>query len=226
MIPFEDLYGYDNFGGEDFFSIFTMDFMWSFVISALGVCLIQYVLQAVGLYTVAKRRGVRHAWLSWMPIGNNWLLGCISDQYQYVVKGRNRRKRVTLLVLSLLVSILAVWLIADWIRLVVEIVMRYGDVLLQDPMFLVLKATGLIGLLLAVWGVSVVFQVVKFTALYNLYASCVPADRVVYLLLSLFVNGCIPILVFVSRKWDLGMPSRKAVVSEEEPKSAEEPMEE
>ena len=44
-----------------------------------------YVLQSLGAYTVAKRRGIHHPWLAWLPIGNVWIWGSISDQYQYVV---------------------------------------------------------------------------------------------------------------------------------------------
>ena len=221
MTPMEDFYGYENFGGNDFSAMFAMDFAWSLIWSVFGLLLIQYVLQSVGLYTVAKRRGIRHAWLSWLPIGNNWLLGCISDQYQYVVKGRSKRKRAALLVLSLLVTVLGVWLAAGWIRLIREIAMRYREVLLQAPMDLALDAAGLMGLLLALWCVSIAFLVVKLTALYHLYASCVPGDRVVYLLLSMFVNGCTPILVFACRRWDLGMPPRKTQLSQGEQNPAE-----
>ena len=56
--------------------------------------LVCYVLQSYGLYTIANRRGIRNSWLAWVPVGNMWILGSISDQYQYVAKGKvkNRRK--------------------------------------------------------------------------------------------------------------------------------------
>ena len=221
MIPMEDFYGYENFGGNDFSTIFTMDFTWSLIWSVFGLLLIQYVLQSVGLYTVAKRRGIRHAWLSWLPIGNNWLLGCISDQYQYVVKGRNKRKRVALLVLSLVVTVLGVWLTAGWIQLIMEIAMRYQELLWHRPIELVLEVVGLMGWLLVLWCICVAFLVVKLTALYHLYASCVPEDRAAYLLLSMFLNGCTPVLIFACRRWDLGMPARKTQLPQEAQNSVE-----
>ena len=61
-----------------------------------------YVLTALALYTVATRRGLKYAWLSWVPVANVWLLGSISDQYRYVVKGENKSKRKILLTLSIL----------------------------------------------------------------------------------------------------------------------------
>ena len=69
---------------------------------AMAFSLVAYVLGAVGLYRIAKRRGIHHGWLAWIPIGSNWLLGSISDHYQYVVKQKVTRRRKVLLTLSLI----------------------------------------------------------------------------------------------------------------------------
>ena len=55
---------------------------------ALLVGLALYVLRAVGLYKLAKNRAIRCAWLAWVPVASDWILGSVSDQYQYVVKGK------------------------------------------------------------------------------------------------------------------------------------------
>lgn len=85
-------------------------------IDALGV--LSYVLLALGLYAIAQRRCIRKPWLAWIPVANMWLLGCISDQYQYLVHGQQKSKRKTLLifeiltlVLSMITAILAVVLV-------------------------------------------------------------------------------------------------------------------
>ena len=64
----------------------------AFVSFAFSVA--SYILYSMGLYTIANRRGIHNGWLAWLPVGDAWILGSISDQYQYVVKGkiRNRRK--------------------------------------------------------------------------------------------------------------------------------------
>ena len=46
-----------------------------------------YVLSALGLYTIAKRRGLNHPWLAWIPVASAWIVGSLSDQYRYVVNG-------------------------------------------------------------------------------------------------------------------------------------------
>ena len=80
---------------------------------SLVISLVGYVLLAFGLYTVAKRRGVRNPWLAWIPFGQSWMLGCISDQYRQVAlcETKNRRKvllgtRISMMVISILVLVL------------------------------------------------------------------------------------------------------------------------
>ena len=41
-----------------------------------------YILTAIAIYTVSRRRGLRNPWLAWVPVANVWLLGSLSDQYQ------------------------------------------------------------------------------------------------------------------------------------------------
>lgn len=82
-----------------------------FNLGSMVIGLVAYVLMAVGLYTIAKRRGIRNPWLAWIPVANYWLLGCISDQYQYVAKGQNKSRRKLLLTLSIIVEVLCIVLI-------------------------------------------------------------------------------------------------------------------
>ena len=72
------------------------------------VSIAMYVLTALGLYTMAKRRGINKAWLAWIPVVNCWLIGCISDQYRYVVKGQVKSKRRSLLILTIIQMILGI----------------------------------------------------------------------------------------------------------------------
>ena len=66
------------------------------------VSIAAYVLLALGLYGIAKKRGIHYPWLAWLPVGNAWLLGCISDQYRFVVKGETKNHRKRMLVLSVI----------------------------------------------------------------------------------------------------------------------------
>lgn len=65
-----------------------------------------YVLQAIGLYTIAQRRGIAHAWLAWVPVGSVWILGSIADDYR-VRGGKKSGLRVWLVILAAAVLVLS-----------------------------------------------------------------------------------------------------------------------
>ena len=55
-----------------------------------------YAIIAGALYMIATRRGVEKPWLAWVPVGQLWLLGAISDHYQFVVCRNKSSNRKTL----------------------------------------------------------------------------------------------------------------------------------
>ena len=65
----------------------------------LGI--LSYVLTALALYTIARRRGISNPWLAWLPVADTWLLGSLSDQYRYVARGQEKHKRIWLLALNI-----------------------------------------------------------------------------------------------------------------------------
>lgn len=76
---------------------------------SFGLTVAAYVLTALALYTIAKRRGIKRPWLAWIPVADMWLLGCISDQYRYVTKGQVTNRRKTLLTLNIVWMVLFSW---------------------------------------------------------------------------------------------------------------------
>ena len=87
--------------GAGFAAFYTV---YSLVASFFGIAV--YVLRALGIYSIAKRRGINHPWMSWVPVLDLWVLGCISDQYQYVVKGKVKNKRKWLLGLNIVLAVI------------------------------------------------------------------------------------------------------------------------
>ena len=73
--------------------------VYTLLMGLLGIA--AFVLRSMGVYTLATRRGIKRAWFAWIPVLDQYLLGCISDQYQYVVKGKNKAKRNVLLWLNI-----------------------------------------------------------------------------------------------------------------------------
>lgn len=173
------------------------------LIFAFGV--VSYILQSLGMYTIAKRRGIHNPWLAWLPVGNMWILGSISDQYQYVAKGRVRNRRKALIGLTIAMFLFSMIAgISAFASVFTEAAgMDAGEVLFGASLGVVLITY----LVIAV--ISIVAVVIQYMALYDLYVSCEPSNGVLYLVLSIFVSVAMPFFVFACRKKDLGMPPRK-----------------
>lgn len=176
------------------------------VIYALLICawgIAAYVLRSLGVYTIAKRRGIRHPWMAWVPVVDHWLLGCISDQYQYVVKGKNKSKRKVLLVLDLAMVALYVVLMVCALIVVIGAVTEVSENEIYAP------AMGMLGSVIPMMGIAIALMVFRYMALYDLYTSCSPQNNVLFLVLSILFNVTEPFFIFFNRKKDDGMPPRR-----------------
>lgn len=177
--------------------------------SAFGIA--AYVLRALGMYSIAKRRGINHPWMSWIPVLDLWVLGCISDQFQYVVKGKNKSKRKLLLGLNI-----ALWVVYIVFFVFFGIAMAgivSGAISGVGEAQLIESAMGsLIGMLICcvpMMGLAIAVVVVRYIAMYDLYTSCSPQNNVLFLVLSIFFTVTEPFFLFFLRKKDGGMPPRR-----------------
>ena len=170
-----------------------------------------YVLTALALHTMAKRRGISHAWLSWVPVLNIWVLGSLSDQYRYVAKGQYKSKRKVLVILSVISAVLAFIMVCLGIVIAVEVVedLHYGMLDWDTWEDILGPVLGAAGLALPLLGVNIAVLVIRYMALYDVYNSCDGQYSVLFLLLSIFFNITEPFFLFFSRNKDLGMPPRR-----------------
>ena len=168
-----------------------------------------YVVQSLGYYTIAKRRGIRNGWLAWLPIGNLWIAGSISDQYQYVTKGKVKNRRKTLLGLSIALLVLYIGMI---IVLVIGILI--SESLGSDAGAALAVLLTLLSCF-AVIGIAIATLVFQYICLYDLYKSCNPDDAGLFLVLSILFSLAMPFFIFACRKKDLGMPPRRQPAPEQ-----------
>ncbi len=159
------------------------------IVSIFG--LVSYLLTSLGLYTVAKRRQIRHAWFAWIPLLSIWLLGSISDQYQYVAQKKNTNRRTTLFLL--MAAMLAM-----------SFLIGFAEAFADSAAF------GIVSLLatLSYVGVSIAFVIISFMVLYDLYRSCKPQNATLFLVLSILFSVTEPFFIFFLRKSDDGMAPR------------------
>ena len=166
-----------------------------------------YVLTAIAIYTISVRRGLSKPWLAWIPVINCWLLGSLSDQYQYIVKGKNTSRRKWLLALNLVIAglTLAVGILAA---------IAVAGAIFTGPGFEMGKAVvgpviGILGLVLPLAAAAMGIAVIRYMALYDVYRSLDPSNAVLFLVLSILFSPTEPFFLFFNREKDLGMPPRK-----------------
>lgn len=179
--------------------------------------LLLYVLYALALYTLANSRGLKSAWLSWVPVANIWVLGSLSDQYSYLVQRRSRSRRVLLVVLRI-VTVLS-WGLA--LGVVITALFRAFSMRPYDVEFIIgycISRSGplLAGLLVCTLILELWYAVVYFIALHHIYRSCDPENAVLLLILSILIPVVKPIILFLNRNKEAGMPPRKQPVQPED----------
>lgn len=193
---YDYIYGMDDEMGAVIGTVYIIYYLFS-----IGLGIACYVLGSLGLYTIAKRRGISKPWLAWIPVVSVWIVGSISDQYRYVSKGQIKNKRKVLLGME--IGIIALT-IAMFVGMVYAAVAMDGAAA-ESGVALVLV---LLLAVLVLVVVSLVFMVFYYMAMYDLYTSVNPPYNVVFLVLSIIFNVTEPFFVFFNRKKDLGMPPR------------------
>lgn len=191
-----------------------------------------YVLTAVALYTMAKRRGILRPWLAWIPVANIYLFGCISDQYRSLALGQTKSRRKVLLGMEIPVRLLSfgvIWLafsmLSNMMSMGLDVFLDPDsmavmdeELLMEMAMSVMGQAAGILLLGLAFLVVGIIYTVFYYIALSDIFKSCDPANATVYLVLSIAVGiganllfslptYVLPaVFLMVCRKKDYGMP--------------------
>ena len=173
------------------------------------------VFAALAIYTIAQRRQIKHAWMAWVPVLNVWILGSISDQYRYVAKGEVRNKRKALITVRILQILFSSAVIVKVIVMVVQAATGTFDYATDAE--IIRQVLSMLAFTLPVMILGIVALVLDAIALYDLYSSCDPDNKVLYLVLSVIpaINGITrPLFLFLCRDKDGGMPPRRDTVEE------------
>ena len=196
--------------GVDSAAVGALSMILGFILVGLAIGsiigLVLYIFKAVGLYSMAKRRNIGGAWLAWIPVGQYWVAGSLSDQYKKTVKGKSSANRIITLVLALAGWIVSVFagsaVISSLIQMLTAIVnedmqeLSYAAAMLSG-------GSGLLGLLNS--GLSIALFVFWQISLYDIYASSCPKHSVLFLVLGIFFEVTVPFFLFCNRKKDEGM---------------------
>ena len=202
---YDYMYGMDDEMGAVFGVVYLI-----YYLIAIGFGIAGYVLSSLGLYTIAKRRGIPNPWLAWIPVVSMWIVGSISDQYRYVTKGQIKNKRKILLILEGVAVVLCIVLVVAMLVAVIgvaEVSMTAATEaeIMSSAMGIVLWA--MLGALV-IGGVGLAGTIIYYMAMYDVYTSVNPSYNVAFLVLSIIFHVTEPFFIFFNRKKDLGMPPR------------------
>lgn len=188
-----------------------------FVMMAAGIAM--YVLHSLGMYTIAKRRGISNPFLAWIPVAQLWILGSIADQYDEAEKGVKKKSRVLLLVLEIaMYACLAFFYVIAFIFMIIIIMAGVAEGTYEysygyDNIAVLMAVFGIAFVLFfgAIMVLAIVLSVFMYIAYYKLFKSCRPDSAVLFLVLSIIIPFCLQICVFICRKDDRGMPVKEEV---------------
>jgi len=200
--PFDDAVHTYTAGADSGVIILFLLIYGVFVFAMLVFSVASYVLSSLGMYTIAKRRGIRNPWLSWIPYGNMWVLGSVADQYQYVTGGKIKNRRKILLVTTIALSVLMIPMV---IFALLSGLGSYWTVALLVLAYVVFIVVAIVG---------AVFQ---YIAYYDLFRSCKPQNATLFLVLGIVCQVTLPFFLFACRNQDEGMPPRKDQMPEPSP---------
>ena len=172
----------------------------------LVISVITYVFQAVGFYSVAKRRGISGAWLAWFPVAQYWVAGSIADNYQSNINRKNTNFRLILLLLAISGSVIdavvsgnAVNNLLDTFRAIAEM----DSSAIYQASAETAAVGGIMGLLNS--ALEIALMVFWHISLYNFYCSCCPNYKAAFVILGILFPITVPFFLFCNRKKDEGM---------------------
>ena len=207
---------------ESFWQMLNVSESISFLPSMFSVAL--YVLSALGLYTIAKRRAIANPWLAWLPYGNMWILGSIADQYQSAVHHKKTGRRKVLLALEIATTVAGVILVISFVGALLEMIIQWESTPAvmaaseesADMLMWIIKLVGkTLGMLALVSVPAIVKMVFSYMCCYDLYRSCNPENATLFLVLSIIFNFLEGIFLFICKDKDEGMPSAQILPEEE-----------
>lgn len=161
----------------------------------LGASLILYLLKAYGIYKIAKRLDIESPWIAFIPVVNVFTLGRIAE-----TKFEGKKKLPygwILLGLQLAESLISYVSVFRFVKAVIYVIGRLSEAFTHEDALRYLFAS--IGTSALVSLITLVFTVLYFIALYNVYRLLAPDNAPLLLALSIIIKVSEPIVIFSLR---------------------------
>ena len=182
-------------------SFFLAIFIGTFTISLL-IGLALYLLESIGVYKMAKSAEIKNPWLSFVPVGRNWVFGTLAEKYKKKNGTKSARFGIILPVLEGIVLIEAIALTIFTVISVKEITGYALDAVNTSAEMVPEQFMSLIPVIIlyfALIAVAISYAVVFFIALWRVYSSFDKSNATLYIVLSVIFTISVPIILFIIR---------------------------
>lgn len=139
------------------------------------------ILSSYAVFRIGQGVGLRSAWLAWIPVGNLWVMGCIADDYQKLVKGRKSYLRWILPLHGVWAVLL--WFVSCTHGPMAEVLLSLADRVLLIPV------------LLSIGGIVAVY-----TTLHRVYCYSSKRDATSYTVLGVLFSVTTPFCLWRAAK--------------------------
>lgn len=161
------------------------------------IALAMYLLEAVGLYGMAKSSGFSSPWRSFIPFANTFLFGKIAEKYQRRDGKRSAKFGGLLLAFEILTLIFSIATMALVISMISVLATSYNDSELNAS--IVVPMIAMLACCFVLIGVLIAYVVIYYVALWRIFTAFDYNNATVYFVLSILFSFLGPIFLFVLR---------------------------
>lgn len=161
------------------------------------IALAMYLLEAVGLYGMAKSSGIGRPWRGFVPFANTFLFGKIAERYVKKDGKRSAKFGGLLLAFEILTLIFSIATMAFVIGMIFVLATAENDSELAYSILAPMVAMLISCFLLM--GVAIAYVVIYYVALWRIFTAFDYNNATVYFVLSILFSFLGPIFLFVLR---------------------------
>lgn len=161
------------------------------------IALAMYLLEAFGLYGMAKGSGIGKPWRGFIPFANTFLFGKIAERYVKKDGKKSAKFGGLLLAFEILTLVLAFVTMTFVISMIFVLATAENETELANSIIVPIFAM-LISCFVLV-GVSIAYLVIGYVALWRIFTAFDYNNAIVYFVLSILFSFLGPIFLFVLR---------------------------
>jgi len=156
----------------------------------MGIAVLFYVFQSLGLMGMLKKCGYHKPWFAWVPFVNVLAIGNLAEKYDDGKPAKKIGKQ--LLVLQIIMtSMIILFYVFEIMLLISSAVSPIASGMLLVLLFIVF--------IIAVIVLAIVYSIKMYIAMWKIFRIFSPDYALVYILLCIFVNVTQPFIFFAIR---------------------------